>query len=108
MNGTCFDIDQFKSTLHVKCMTGRQKYIAEFQASGSSLILNRFYTDLELPSTTWAKRVAQGTMVLIGDEEIRILNYGINRKILLEMDRRQPNVNIEFADGKEIKPLLGF
>ena len=87
-------------------MTGRERYLAEFKVLGSTLILNRFYTDLELPSTNYARRVAQGIMALVGNEEIRILNYGINRNILLELDRRQPNVNIEFQGGKEIKPIL--
>ena len=45
-------------------------------------------------------------MALVGNEEIRILNYGINRNVLLELDRRQPNVNFEFQGGREIYPIL--
>ena len=58
INGTCYEIDSFKSTLHVNCMDNRVRYLAEYKVLGTSLVLNRFYTELELPSANWARKVA--------------------------------------------------
>ena len=108
MNGTCYDVEKFKSTLHVSCLHNRMKYIAEFQARGSRIFLNRYYTDIEIPSTNFVRRIGESTMALVGDEEIRILNYGINRNLLLELPRRQPNFMFHFPKGIDIVPLHNF
>ena len=66
-------------------------------------VLNRYFTDVEMPSASWIRHIGEYIMLIVGDEEIRLLNYAINRNLLLEMGKRQPNVNFQFKDGFDIK-----
>ena len=68
-NGTCTFVDKFQKTLHMACSYEKIHYIAEILVEGiDSMILNRYYSDLEVPRTTKIRKVGEDAMVLIGDD----------------------------------------
>ena len=108
MNGICDKVEKFKSTMHVSCLFGRDRYIAEFMALGHELTLNRYYTDLEVASAKVGRRIGSSTLAIVGDEELRITNYGANRNTLLKLNHRQPSFNFNFPNGADLLPLDSF
>ena len=44
-------------------------------------------------------------MAIVGGDEIRLVNYGVNRNVLLDLHERQPNFNFYFKDGIDVIPI---
>lgn len=84
MNGTCTFIEKFLTTLHITCSYQKVNYVLELFAIGNNLRLNRYYVDEDIRGRAISRRLGLGKMAIMTDKNIKFLNYGINRKILLE------------------------
>ena len=47
-------------------------------------------------------------MAIVGGDEIRLVNYGVNRNVLLDLHERQPNFNFYFKGGIDVIPIKSF
>lgn len=84
VNGTCSQIEKFKTTMHLSCVYRKIVYVVELFALGSSIQINRFYGGDDIEGRAIVKRIGMGKMAIMTDNEIKILGFGINKNVILE------------------------
>lgn len=90
LNGSCYNMEKFQTTLHMSCTYDKLQYVAEFLAIGSQISVNRFYANEDIQGRAITRRIGLGKMAIITDTDIRITGYGFNRHALLDNDELQP------------------
>lgn len=83
VNGTCDFMEKFSTTLHVSCQYEKLTYIIEFFVLGKTVTVNRYYASEDIQGRARTRRLGNGKMAIITDDDIRIASYGINRHLLL-------------------------
>ena len=83
-----------QSTLHLSCRYNSISYIAEiFISSQDKLKINRYYSDMDIYETSVVRKVGDGIMFMVGDDEVRVQNYAINKQIIKDLPHHQPYFN---------------
>lgn len=79
LNGTCYRLEKFLSTLHITCKYKKVNYIIELFAVGAHMRLNRYYASEDIKGRALTRRLGFGKLGIMTDNDIRFLSYGINR-----------------------------
>lgn len=77
-------MEKFATTLHVSCQYEKLTYIIEFFVLANTVTVNRYYASEDIQGRAKTRRLGNGKMAIITDDDIRIASYGINRHLLLE------------------------
>lgn len=64
--------------------------------------VNRYYTDNDIPGIRNVRKLGESKMILLGDDEVLLQGYGINRNILMDYGREQPHVRYWFYKGLDV------
>ena len=67
LEGSCFNLELFKSTLHAVCTYEGIEYIGEYYVDGFIITTNRYYNDNQIEGISDVHYLGQGKMFLAGD-----------------------------------------
>lgn len=91
--------------MHLSCQYDRLYYISEFLFASGELSLNRYYASEDIQGRAVARRLGYGKMAIVTDSDIRMMGYGLNREVLLDLDNPQPDFTFLIKFGLDIKTL---